>query len=55
MLRRRRPEALKQPAQALPTAGRDTWAEDRDAAFYVALYLRAAQYSLHHDCPMTYA
>ncbi|MGA5171248.1 MULTISPECIES: hypothetical protein [Streptomyces] len=31
------------------------WAEDRDAAFYVALYLRAAQYSLRHGCPMTYA
>ncbi|MEV7376246.1 hypothetical protein AB0O51_35825 [Streptomyces sp. NPDC090301] len=31
------------------------WAEDRDAAFYVALYLRAAQYSLRHGCPMTYS
>ncbi|MFG3350240.1 hypothetical protein ACGF1Z_34920 [Streptomyces sp. NPDC048018] len=30
------------------------WAEDRDAAFYVALYLRATQYSLRHGCPMTY-
>ncbi|MFV6026963.1 hypothetical protein [Streptomyces sp. NPDC056264] len=31
------------------------WAEDRDAAFYVALYLRAAQYSIRHGCPMTYS
>ncbi|MFG3041507.1 hypothetical protein ACGFYZ_31850 [Streptomyces sp. NPDC048330] len=31
------------------------WSQDRDAAFYVALYLRAAQYSLHHGCPMTYS
>ncbi|MFJ7960931.1 hypothetical protein ACIQ62_32035 [Streptomyces sp. NPDC096319] len=31
------------------------WAEDLDAAFYVALYLRAAQYSLRHGCPMTYS
>ncbi|WP_406005418.1 hypothetical protein OG440_04000 [Streptomyces sp. NBC_00637] len=30
------------------------WADDPDAAFYVALYLRAAQYSLRHGCPMTY-
>ncbi|MFH8804299.1 hypothetical protein ACH4F6_32770 [Streptomyces sp. NPDC017936] len=30
------------------------WAADRDAAFYVALYLRAAQYSLRNGCPMTY-
>ncbi|MFI8215793.1 hypothetical protein [Streptomyces sp. NPDC085932] len=31
------------------------WAEDRDAAFYVALYLRAAQYSQRYGCPMTYS
>ncbi|MFF5030226.1 hypothetical protein ACWCPJ_33525 [Streptomyces collinus] len=31
------------------------WAEDRDAAFHVALYLRAAQHSLRHGCPMTYS
>ncbi|MFE9137639.1 hypothetical protein [Streptomyces sp. NPDC007355] len=31
------------------------WAEDREAAFYVALYLRAAQYSIRHGCPMTYS
>ncbi|MBK3634738.1 hypothetical protein ACWC9X_13455 [Streptomyces asoensis] len=32
-----------------------TWAEDPDAAFYVALYLRAAQHSLRYGCPMTYS
>ncbi|MET9932600.1 MULTISPECIES: hypothetical protein [unclassified Streptomyces] len=31
------------------------WAGDRDAAFYVALYLRAAQYSIQYGCPMTYS
>ncbi|MFB8077400.1 hypothetical protein [Streptomyces sp. NPDC056013] len=31
------------------------WAEDRDAAFYTALYLRAAQHSIRHHCPMTYS
>ncbi|MEW1906670.1 hypothetical protein [Streptomyces sp. NPDC086147] len=31
------------------------WTEDRDAAFYVALYLRAAQYSMRYGCPMTYS
>ncbi|MFI1660441.1 hypothetical protein ACH4ZU_36845 [Streptomyces sp. NPDC020472] len=31
------------------------WAEDRNAAFYAALYLRAAQYSMRYSCPMTYS
>ncbi|MFD8210681.1 hypothetical protein ACFV2S_30305 [Streptomyces sp. NPDC059695] len=43
--------AAEQTARARP----GPWAEDRDAAFYVALYLRAAQYSLRHGCPMTYS
>ncbi|MFG3028026.1 hypothetical protein ACGFZJ_05690 [Streptomyces sp. NPDC048253] len=30
------------------------WADDLATAFYTALYLRAAQYSLRHGCPMTY-
>ncbi|NKQ25367.1 hypothetical protein [Streptomyces galbus] len=38
-------------AQARP----GPWAEDLDASFYVAFYLRAAQYSLRHGCPMTYS
>ncbi|WP_020117065.1 hypothetical protein [Streptomyces canus] len=31
------------------------WAEDLDAAFYVALYLRAAQHSLRRGCPIVYS
>ncbi|WP_327694753.1 hypothetical protein [Streptomyces sp. NBC_00459] len=31
------------------------WGEDLDAAFYVALYLRAAQHSLGRGCPMVYS
>ncbi|WP_460071818.1 hypothetical protein [Streptomyces sp. YKOK-I1] len=31
------------------------WAEDLDTAFFTALYLRAAQYALRYDCPMTYS
>ncbi|MCX5000725.1 hypothetical protein [Streptomyces longwoodensis] len=38
-------------AQARP----GPWAEDLDAAFYVAFYLRAAQYCLRYGCPMTYS
>ncbi|MCX4766990.1 hypothetical protein OG562_39715 [Streptomyces sp. NBC_01275] len=30
------------------------WAEDLDAAFYVALYLRAARYALRYGCAMKY-
>lgn len=30
------------------------WGEDLDAAFYVALYLRASQHSLRRGCPITY-
>lgn len=31
------------------------WSEDLDAAFHAAVYLRAAQYSLRHGCPMVYS
>ncbi|MEU0114258.1 hypothetical protein ABZ137_11110 [Streptomyces bobili] len=31
------------------------WAEDLDTAFYVAVYLRAAQYALRYGCPVTYS
>ncbi|QFQ98881.1 hypothetical protein F9278_25020 [Streptomyces phaeolivaceus] len=30
------------------------WADDLDTAFYVALYLRAAQHSLRRGCPIVY-
>ncbi|WP_037605928.1 hypothetical protein [Streptacidiphilus rugosus] len=31
------------------------WAQDLDTAFYVALYLRAAQHSLRRGCPMAFS
>ncbi|SPF01578.1 hypothetical protein [Streptomyces sp. MA5143a] len=31
------------------------WSQDLDAAFYVALYLRAAQHSLRRGCPIVYS
>jgi hypothetical protein len=31
------------------------WGEDLDTAFYVALYLRAAQYVLRRGCPVVYS
>ncbi|MBW5421656.1 hypothetical protein GKQ77_08755 [Streptomyces sp. BG9H] len=30
------------------------WAEDLDAAYYTALYLRAAEHSLRRQCPISY-
>ncbi|MEW1635967.1 hypothetical protein AB0469_18035 [Streptomyces sp. NPDC093801] len=30
------------------------WADDLDAAYYTALYLRAAEHSLRRQCPMNY-
>lgn len=40
------------PTSATPT-GR--WAEDIGIAFYVALYLRAAEYSLRCNCPLFFS
>jgi hypothetical protein len=31
------------------------WSDDLDTAFYVALYLRAAQHSLRRGCPIVYS
>ncbi|MFJ8506772.1 hypothetical protein [Streptomyces avermitilis] len=31
------------------------WSEDLDTAFYVALYLRAAQHSIRRGCPIVYS
>ncbi|WP_031485489.1 hypothetical protein [Streptomyces bicolor] len=31
------------------------WSDDLDAAFYVALYLRAAQHSMRRGCPIVYS
>ncbi len=42
-------------AEAAATARPGRWGEDLDAAFYAALYLRAAQHSLRRGCPLTYS
>jgi len=44
-------EEVEKTAEARP----GPWTDDLDAAFYVALYARAAQYSLRHGCPLTYS
>ncbi|MEU2423460.1 hypothetical protein ABZ619_20965 [Streptomyces sp. NPDC007851] len=46
---------LEGEAEEAATTHPGPWAEDLDAAFYVALYLRAAQHSLRRGCPMTYS
>ena len=45
---------LEGEAEALAAARPGTWSEDLDTAFYVAMYLRAAEHSLRHGCPITY-
>ncbi|RPE46202.1 hypothetical protein EDD90_9533 [Streptomyces sp. Ag109_O5-1] len=45
---------LEGAAEEAAAARPGPWAEDLDAAFYVALYLRAAQHSLRRGCPITY-
>lgn len=32
-----------------------SWSKDLDAAFYVAVFLRAAQHSIRRGCPMVYS
>ncbi|MFI1352772.1 hypothetical protein ACH4TV_04175 [Streptomyces sp. NPDC020898] len=41
-------------AEKLAATRPGPWGEDLNAAFYVALYLRAAQHSLRRGCPMIY-
>ncbi|MFE5484673.1 hypothetical protein [Streptomyces sp. NPDC056527] len=43
--------AAKELAAARPGA----WSKDLDAAFYVALFLRAAQHSIRRGCPIAYS
>lgn len=45
---------LEGEAEALAATRPGPWSEDLDTAFYVALYLRAAQHALRRGCPMTY-
>jgi hypothetical protein len=41
-------------AKRLGSARPGPWSADLDTAFYVALFLRAAQHSLRSGCPMSY-
>ncbi|MFJ9115214.1 hypothetical protein ACIRJO_06655 [Streptomyces sp. NPDC102394] len=45
---------LEGEAEELAATRPGLWSEDLDTAFYVAVYLRAAQFSLRYGCPMTY-
>ena len=45
---------LEGDAERVAAARPGPWAEDLDAAFYVALYLRAAEHSLRRGCPIVY-
>jgi len=46
---------LEGEAEELAAAELGRWSEDLDTAFYVALYLRAAQHALRQGCPLTYS
>lgn len=46
---------LDGPAKETAAARPGPWGEDLDVAFYVALYLRAAQHSLRRGCPIVYS
>ncbi|MFD5405477.1 hypothetical protein [Streptomyces griseorubiginosus] len=46
---------LEGDAERVAAARPGPWAEDLDAAFYVALYLRAAEHSLRQGCPIVYS
>jgi len=43
---------LDGPARELAARRDGLWTEDLEAAFYVAVYLRAAQHSLRRGCPV---
>ncbi|WP_405691285.1 hypothetical protein [Streptomyces sp. NBC_00057] len=42
-------------AKELAAAQPGPWSDDLDTAFYVALFLRAAQHSVRRGCPIVYA
>ncbi|WP_030322936.1 hypothetical protein [Streptomyces sp. NRRL B-3229] len=46
---------LEGDAERVAAARPGPWAEDLDASFYVALYLRAAEHSLRQGCPIVYS
>lgn len=45
---------LDGPAEEVAASRSEPWSEDLHTAFYVALYLRAAQHSLRQGCPIVY-
>ncbi|MFC8427914.1 hypothetical protein [Streptomyces sp. NPDC057253] len=45
---------LEGDAERVAAARPGPWAADLDTAFYVAVYLRAAQHSLRRGCPIVY-
>ncbi|MEU6348500.1 hypothetical protein ABZ896_04150 [Streptomyces sp. NPDC047072] len=45
---------LDGPAKDTAAARPGPWGDDLDAAFYVAMYLRAAQHSIRRNCPLVY-
>ena len=46
---------LEGEAEELAAVRPGPWSQDLDTAFYVALYLRAAQHALRQGCPLTYS
>ncbi|NEB02698.1 hypothetical protein [Streptomyces sp. SID13726] len=46
---------LEGDAERVAAARPGPWGEDLDTAFYVAVYLRAAQHSLRRGCPIVYS
>ncbi|MFC7262710.1 hypothetical protein [Streptomyces lutosisoli] len=42
-------------AKELAAVRPGVWSDDLDTAFYVALYLRAAQHSIRRGCPIVYS
>lgn len=46
---------LEGEAEEFAAASPGRWSENLDTAFYVSLYLRAAQHSLRRGCPLTYS
>jgi hypothetical protein len=43
------------PGKELASRRPGPWSADLDAAFYVALHLRAAQHALRRSCPLVYS
>jgi hypothetical protein len=46
---------LDGPAEEVAASRSEPWSEDLYTAFYVALYLRAAQHSLRRGCPIVFS